>query len=215
VDFLDAPVSGGPRGAEDGTLSIMVGGDAASLNRVRPVLEIFGKNIFHMGPLGSGSATKICNQVLTATTHAIVAEAMVLGTKLGLDPRALFEVLRVSSGQCRALDRAVPEAILPRDFSAVFTIEGIIKDLGCAIRTAQEHGWGLSCPRSRSDCTRKLEPWATAASIWLPSCCPWRNEPTWWSAAPSVHLSEEGQYLLPQATIQLARTSRTLQRGGQ
>jgi 3-hydroxyisobutyrate dehydrogenase len=146
VSFIDAPISGGPQGAENGTLSVMVGADAAALEKARPVLEVFGKNIFHMGPVGSGCSTKICNQILTGTAHVLVAEAMVLGTKLGLDPQKLFEVLHLSSGQCRALDRAVPEAILPRNFDAVYTVSGMIKDLECAIRTARENGVRLLLP---------------------------------------------------------------------
>ncbi|MEI7670549.1 MAG: NAD(P)-dependent oxidoreductase [Deltaproteobacteria bacterium] len=146
VAFIDAPISGGPQGAENGTLSVMVGADAEALEKARPVLEVFGKNIFHMGPIGAGCSTKICNQILTGTAHVLVAEAMVLGTKLGLDPRQLFDVLRVSSGQCRALDRAVPEAILPRNFDAVYTVDGMIKDLECAIRTARESGVRLLLP---------------------------------------------------------------------
>lgn len=124
----------------------MVGGDAKVLEKVRPVLEVFGRNIFHMGPVGAGNSAKLCNQILTGTAHALVAEAMVLGTRLGLDPQTLFEVLQVSSGQCRALDRAVPEAILPRNFAAAFTIEGIIKDLDCALQTAGENDVRLLLP---------------------------------------------------------------------
>jgi 3-hydroxyisobutyrate dehydrogenase len=146
VGFIDAPVSGGPKGAENGTLSIMVGADETTLEKARPILEIFGKNIFHMGPIGAGCSTKICNQMLTGTSHVLVAEAMVLGTKLGLDPRKLFDVLHVSSGQSTALDRSVPEAILPRNFSAVYTVEGMIKDLECTIRTARENGVRLLLP---------------------------------------------------------------------
>ena len=146
VAFIDAPISGGPQGAEKGTLSVMAGADAAALEKARPVLEVFGRNIFHMGPTGAGCSTKICNQILTGTVHVLVAEAMVLGTKLGLDPQKLFDVLHVSSGQCRALDRAVPEAILPRNFDAVYTVEGMIKDLECAIRTTRESGVRLLLP---------------------------------------------------------------------
>lgn len=146
ADFLDAPVSGGPQGADSGTLTVMVGGEAAALERVRPVLAVFGTTIVHLGPVGAGGSAKLCNQVLTGTAHVLVAEAMVLGAKLGLDPRTLFEVLRTSSGQCRALDRAVPEAILPRNFAAVFTVEGMIKDLECALRAARENGVRLLLP---------------------------------------------------------------------
>ncbi|MEW6333642.1 MAG: NAD(P)-dependent oxidoreductase [Thermodesulfobacteriota bacterium] len=146
VHFIDAPISGGPRGAETGTLAVMVGADPVALEKARPVLEVFGKNIFHMGPTGAGCSTKICNQILTGAGHVLVAEAMVLGAKLGIDPQKLFEVLTVSSGQSRALDRSVPEAILPRDFNAVYTVEGMIKDLECAIRTARESGVRLLLP---------------------------------------------------------------------
>lgn len=146
VAFVDAPVSGGPRGAENGTLSVMVGGEAAALERVRPVLEVFGKNLFHMGPVGAGCSAKLCNQILTGSAHVLVAEAMVLGTKLGLDPQRLFEVLQLSSGQCRALDRAVPEAILPRNFEAAYTVDGMIKDLECALRTARDNDVRLTLP---------------------------------------------------------------------
>jgi len=146
VSFIDAPISGGPQGAENGTLCVMVGAESEALEKARPVLEVFGKNIIHMGPIGAGCSTKICNQILTGTAHVLVAEAMVLGTKLGLDPQKLFDVLHLSSGQCRALDRAVPEAILPRRFDAVYTVSGMIKDLECAIRTAKENGVRLLLP---------------------------------------------------------------------
>lgn len=146
IAFLDAPISGGPRGAEMGTLAVMVGGEADVLERARPVLQVFGNNIFHMGPVGAGNATKLCNQILTGSAHVLVAEAMVMGTRLGLDPQKLFEVLQVSSGQCRALDRAVPEAILPRNFAAAFTVDGIIKDLDCALQMAGENGVRLLLP---------------------------------------------------------------------
>jgi 3-hydroxyisobutyrate dehydrogenase len=146
VAFLDAPVSGGPSGAEAGTLAVMVGGDKDVLEKVRPVLQVFGHNIYHMGPVGAGNATKLCNQILTGSAHVLVAEAMVLGTSLGLDPQTLFQVLQASSGQCRALDRAVPEVILKRDFSAAFTVDGIIKDLDFALRMAGENGVRLLLP---------------------------------------------------------------------
>ncbi|MBA3034750.1 MAG: NAD(P)-dependent oxidoreductase [Gammaproteobacteria bacterium] len=146
VAFLDAPISGGPRGAETGTLAVMVGGDATVLEQLRPVLQVFGRNIFHMGAVGAGNAAKLCNQILTGAAHVLVAEAMVMGTRMGLDPQRLFEVLQLSSGQCRALDRSVPEAILPRDFTAAFTVDGIIKDLDCALQMAGENGVRLLLP---------------------------------------------------------------------
>jgi len=121
-------------------LSIMVGGEPGAFERARPVLEAMGKKIFHMGPIGAGMATKICNQTLTATTQALAAETMVLGTKLGLDPQQLYEVLKASTGQSNALERAVPNFILPRKFDPAYSVEGIIKDLECAIQTAKAKG---------------------------------------------------------------------------
>ena len=140
VLFLDAPISGGPRGAKEGTLSIMVGGEVSAFEQARPILEVMGKKIFHMGPVGAGMATKICNQTLTATTQALAAETMVLGTKLGLDPQQLYDVLKVSTGQSNALERAVPNFILPRKFDPAYSVDGIIKDLECAVQTAKAKG---------------------------------------------------------------------------
>lgn len=146
VELIDAPISGGPKGAADGTLSIMAGGDMAAFDKVRPLFETLGRKIFHMGPAGCGVSAKICNQILTGTTHALVAEAMVLGTKLGLDPQRLFEVLKVSSGQSNSLERAVPNYILPRNFEAAYSVEGIIKDLESAIQAAKSCGVRLLLP---------------------------------------------------------------------
>jgi 3-hydroxyisobutyrate dehydrogenase len=140
VAFLDAPVSGGPGGAKTGALSIMVGGKEADFERARPLLSTFGTKCFHMGEAGMGSATKMCNQMLTGVTHALVAEAMVLGAKMGLDASRLYEVLRVSSGQSNSLDRAVPKFIIPRTFEAAFALDGIYKDLECITRSGKEFG---------------------------------------------------------------------------
>ena len=146
IELIDAPISGGPKGAEAGTLSIMAGGATAAVEKVRPIFDVLGKKIFHMGAVGSGVSTKICNQILTGTTHALVAEAMVLGTKLGLDPQRLYEVLKVSSGQSNSLERAVPNYILPRNFEAAYSVDGIIKDLECAISAAKSYGVRLLLP---------------------------------------------------------------------
>jgi 2-hydroxy-3-oxopropionate reductase len=94
--MLDAPVSGGDVGARDGTLSIMVGGDAADLERARPTLEVLGGSIVHCGPAGAGQVVKACNQMVVAITIGGISEALVLGTRLGVDPRTILDVL--SSG---------------------------------------------------------------------------------------------------------------------
>ncbi|OGK85305.1 MAG: hypothetical protein A2X52_05740 [Candidatus Rokubacteria bacterium GWC2_70_16] len=132
VDYLDAPVSGGPEGAARGTLTIMVGGEARALERCRPVLQALGARIHHMGPAGSGHLAKLCNQVLTGVAYAAVAEAVVLGAKGGLDPARLLEVLSTSSGRSRTLEQAGP-AMLARAFDASFTADLAAKDLECAL----------------------------------------------------------------------------------
>jgi 2-hydroxy-3-oxopropionate reductase len=93
VGMLDAPVSGGDVGAREGTLSIMVGGDAADLERARPVLDVLGASIVHCGPSGAGQVVKACNQVLVAITIAGVSEALVLGARLGVDAGVILDVL--------------------------------------------------------------------------------------------------------------------------
>jgi 3-hydroxyisobutyrate dehydrogenase-like beta-hydroxyacid dehydrogenase len=154
IAYVDAPISGGPWGAEEGTLSIMVGGADETVAAVRPLLEILGnpEKIFHLGPVGSGTTAKICNQILTGCQHVLVAEVMVLGTKAGMDPERLFETLRASSGASSAMERAVPGFILPGKFDAAFAIEGIYKDLDCAIATAKALGVRLLIPAIAQQC---------------------------------------------------------------
>jgi 3-hydroxyisobutyrate dehydrogenase-like beta-hydroxyacid dehydrogenase len=152
IDFLDAPVSGGPPVAAMGGLSVMVGGDSAVLERVRPLLADIGERIFHCGPTGAGSVAKVCNQALTAVTHVLVAEIMVLGTRAGVDPRMLYEVFRASSGCSSALERAVPGFILPGRFEPAFYLDGAHKDLECAISTAKALGVRLLLPTLAQQC---------------------------------------------------------------
>ena len=98
LEMLDAPVSGGTAGAEAGTLSFMVGGSAAGLERARPFLEVMGSNIFHAGDSGAGQIAKACNNMLLAIHMAGTAEALALGVNNGLDPVALSEIMKQSSG---------------------------------------------------------------------------------------------------------------------
>ncbi len=129
ADFLDAPVSGGPAGAEAASLTIMVGGDQATFDRARPVFEAMGKNIRLVGPLGAGSTIKLANQLLVATNTAGLVEAMVLGVKAGADPRVMLDVLRTSFGGSAMLARNVP-MMLERNFTAGTGINVLLKDLG-------------------------------------------------------------------------------------
>lgn len=152
IGFVDAPVSGGPDGAAAATLSIMVGGSDADVARVRPLLEIVGKSVFHLGPCGNGLAAKLCNNLITGTLHVLIAEAMVLGTKLGLDGDRLYEVLRSSSARSNTLERVVPGHFLPRNFEPGSALSMMIKDLECITATAKAAGVRMLLPVLAQQC---------------------------------------------------------------
>ena len=115
VELLDAGVSGGPKAAEAGVLTLMVGGSEAALERVRPVLEGIGERIFHLGGPGTGHAAKAVNNYLNGINLAAAAEAMVVGVKAGLDPELLLEVVNTSSGRNWATEHRFP-SILKGDY---------------------------------------------------------------------------------------------------
>ena len=146
IDFLDAPISGGPDGVRTGTLSIIAGGTTAAVKAVAPIFDALGKQTFHMGDVGAGVTTKLCNNLISISTHALVAEAMVLGAKCGVDGARLYEVLSNSSAYSRTLERVVPRHFLPRNFKAAATIDTIMKDLQAAIDLSVEEGVRLNLP---------------------------------------------------------------------
>ena len=117
IASLEAPVSGGVKGAREGTLSVMVSGPAAAWDRVRPLLRDFPGRPFYMGArAGAGQTMKLVNNLLGACAIAITAEGMAIGTKAGLDPARMIEVLNVSSGRSSATQDKWPRAVLPRTF---------------------------------------------------------------------------------------------------
>ena len=118
VDFLDAPVSGGVSGAEKGTLTVMVGGDAAVLERVRPVLEAFGKKIVHCGDVGAGDAVKAVNNALLAVHIWSTAEGLAALAKAGVEAEVALDVINASSGRSNASMNLFPERVLTRAFPA-------------------------------------------------------------------------------------------------
>lgn len=132
VRMLDAPVSGGDVGAREGTLSIMVGGDAADLERARPVLEVLGGSIVHAGPAGAGQVVKACNQVLVAITIAGVSEALVLGSRLGVAPETILDVLSRGLAANRVMDLRRAN-FLNHAFSPGFKVDLHHKDLDIAL----------------------------------------------------------------------------------
>jgi 3-hydroxyisobutyrate dehydrogenase-like beta-hydroxyacid dehydrogenase len=137
---LDAPVSGGVRGAVAGTLAVMVAGPAAELERVRAVLEVFGR-VFHVGERpGLGQLMKLANNYLSATAIVATAEAIVLGVKGGLDPATMLEVINASTGRNTASEDKFPRQILSGNYAAGFTTGLLTKDLGLCAAAAQALG---------------------------------------------------------------------------
>jgi 3-hydroxyisobutyrate dehydrogenase-like beta-hydroxyacid dehydrogenase len=137
---LDAPVSGGVRGAVAGTLAVMVAGPAAELERVRAVLDVFGR-VFHVGERpGLGQLMKLANNYLSATAIVATAEAIVLGVKGGLDPATMLEVINASTGRNTASEDKFPRQILSGNYAAGFTTGLLTKDLGLCAAAAQALG---------------------------------------------------------------------------
>ncbi len=132
---LDAPVSGGDVGARNATLSIMAGGDAGALERVRPLLEAMGKTIIHEGEPGAGQHTKMCNQIVIAGTMIGVCESLLYGARAGLDLQTMLQSIRGGAAGCWTLENLAPR-VLNGNFDPGFMIEHFIKDMGIALDEA-------------------------------------------------------------------------------
>jgi 3-hydroxyisobutyrate dehydrogenase len=138
VGFLDAPVSGGVVGAEQGILTVMVGGDAALLERVRPVIERFGKKIVHCGPVGSGDALKAVNNALLAVHIWSAGEGLVALAKAGVKADVALDVINASSGRSNSSMNLFPERVLTRAFPRTFRLALLDKDIGIAAEMARD-----------------------------------------------------------------------------
>ena len=140
--FLDAPVSGGTAGAAAGTLTFMIGGDAANVEAARPLLASMGKNLFHAGAAGAGQTAKICNNMLLGILMVGTSEAIALGVANGLDPKVLSEIMRRSSGGNWALEKYNPfpgvheNAPASKGYAGGFGTDLMLKDLGLAQENA-------------------------------------------------------------------------------
>jgi 3-hydroxyisobutyrate dehydrogenase len=137
--YLDAPISGGVAGARDGSLAIMVGGDQAVFDQLKPLLEVMGKNIYLAGPVGAGTTVKLINQMMLAICGMGVFEGLVLGAKAGIDPTLLVEIISSSSGFSRALANWSP-GILKGNFAPGFYIDLLHKDVALALDMARQQG---------------------------------------------------------------------------
>ncbi|MDQ0649640.1 3-hydroxyisobutyrate dehydrogenase [Microbacterium natoriense] len=141
---IDAPVSGGVVGAENGTLAFMVGGTDEDFAAALPLLEAMGKRIVHCGGPGLGQAAKVCNNMILAVSQIAVAEAFVLGERLGLEHQALFDVVSQASGQCWSITTncpvpgPVPTSPANRDYQPGFAGALMAKDLGLALQAIEQ-----------------------------------------------------------------------------
>ncbi|HKX19958.1 MAG TPA: NAD(P)-dependent oxidoreductase [bacterium] len=137
VAMVDAPITGGVRGATEGTLTIYVGGDPEPVARVRPALNAMGRTVMHMGPAGAGHVTKLLNQMLSQGSMALLAEVLPLGVRLGLEPARMLEALAAGSGATFAIPSRGAR-ILKNDFTASFRLELGHKDLRLGRELAEE-----------------------------------------------------------------------------
>ncbi|MTD14916.1 3-hydroxyisobutyrate dehydrogenase [Nakamurella sp. YIM 132087] len=155
--FLDAPVSGGVSGAAAGTLTFMIGGEDAVLDRARPVIEVLAGRIFHCGGPGSGQAAKITNNMMLGITLQATCEGAVLAERLGLDSKVFQQLAAVSSGDSWALrtwypvEGVVETAAVNRDFEGGFSAALLRKDLGLALQAGEETGTDLSFAQAVAD----------------------------------------------------------------
>jgi 2-hydroxy-3-oxopropionate reductase len=142
VAALDAPVSGGDIGAQQGTLSIMVGGDQAAFARALPIFQVLGQNIVHMGDAGAGQVTKACNQIVVALTVQAVAEALTLAARSGVDPAKVRSALLGGFAQSKVLE-VHGAKMLDRNFQPGFKLDLFRKDINLVLQTARDLGLPL------------------------------------------------------------------------
>ena len=136
IHLVDAPVSGGVRGAETGKLTIMVGGDVETVNRVKPVLELLGRPV-RAGDVGAGHAVKALNNLMSATHLWVTSEAMIAGQKFGLDPEVMLSVFNGSSGRSGSTENKWPNFILPGGYDSGFGLRLMLKDMKIATALAR------------------------------------------------------------------------------
>ncbi len=140
VIVLDAPVSGGVYGAAAGTLAVMVGGDERVFRRIKPALDAIGRHVVYCGPIGNGAVCKICNNLLSMGTGVLLAEALTLGVKAGVDLAVLADVIANSSGSCRRLTEKHPRFLFKGNFEPGFATALAAKDVRLATDLGREYG---------------------------------------------------------------------------
>lgn len=140
IKLVDAPVSGGVVRAKDGSLAIMIGGDADAVAAVRPLLSTMGQKLFEVGDLGCGHAMKALNNFLAATSFTASAEAVAVGRKFGLDPAVMIDVINVSTGRSFATENLIKQHVLSGAFGTGFALGLLAKDVGIAADLADQIG---------------------------------------------------------------------------
>jgi 3-hydroxyisobutyrate dehydrogenase len=157
VTLVDAPVSGGVKGAVSGRLTIMAGGDGADVARVRPLLDVLGARVVHVGDVGAGHAVKALNNLLSATHLLATCEAMAAAAEFGLDVPTVLNAINTSSGRCGSTENKWPNFIVPRTFDSGFSLRLMLKDMRIALGLATAAG----TPSTLS--ALAVEQWAEAA----------------------------------------------------
>ncbi|MDP9524793.1 NAD(P)-dependent oxidoreductase [Pseudomonas protegens] len=138
--WVDAPVSGGTPGAETGSLAIMVGGEAADVERVRPVLLALGQRVTHMGAVGAGQVTKACNQMIVACNALVIAEVVALAERSGVDARLIAEALAGGFADSKPLQILAPQMAESRFEPVKWHVRTLLKDLEGAVKLSREQG---------------------------------------------------------------------------
>jgi len=143
VEYIDAPISGGVKGATEGKLTFIVGGETLAVQKAIPLMKIMGSNVFPVGPVGAGRAVKALNQIIAALNTLTLCETVVLGKKLEISPETLFEVLSQCAANSYHLQTKLPQFIIPGKFDGGHRIEMMIKDLEIALQVAKEMNTSL------------------------------------------------------------------------
>lgn len=165
ISVVGAPVSGGVRGAADGTLTIMAGGAAHNVRRARPVLDVLGGRVLHVGEApGAGHALKALNNLLVAVTMLATSEAMLAGQRFGLDPAMMLDVINTSTGRSFASERDWPDYVLTRGYDSGFAMRLLVKDALIGLGIERSAGTGSALAETAVELWRRAAGWLPAAA---------------------------------------------------
>lgn len=155
AELIDAPVSGGVKGAEAGTLTIMAGGAAAAIDRLEPLFGHVGQKVFRTGPLGSGQAMKALNNLASAGALILTIEVLLIGQRFGLDAKLMTEILNVSTGRNNSTDKKIIPHVLSRTFDSGFALALMTKDVGTALGLAEATGTPVTLGKDTLEIARQ------------------------------------------------------------